>query len=1175
MSVATGYLQDAARCLAEGTGWAGLGGDALAYVLGRVAAQGRWLIVVDAADRRDRLVRALRFFHPEPSVIEAFPGDDNRPYDGFSPDPELPAQRARALFRVGQGGPCVIVADVRALQQRVPTADVLAAGTVVLEPRRRLDRDPVIRALRDGGYLQAGSVEGPGTFAVRGDVVDVWPAAGPFPARIDFFDDEVEGLRRLDPETRRPAGPCKRLVLLPAREERTDAAALARLHDETARWLSTSGEGHAVRRRVIDELQAGVRFSGLGDWLPALVPTDEPLARFSELRWVVSLPDDVSAAARDGEAAARRRWEQLDPAEERPLVPPEARWVPADTLLAQLRSAHRVYPLGVPGRSVDLGASAPEGFALRGTDLNPVAKRLRDLLDDDVRVGLVVESEHRAGKVLELLEPYHLPFRRVAGPQSLPTGEIGLLVGDLPTGFFAPASGVAFLPVSALFGGGAAASRKSERIHALFERGITQLSQLKAGDPVVHRVHGIGRYLGLQRMAFTRPEGPADGTGASFRQISYEQDFVKLQYRDDALLFLPVTSLEQLSAYTPASHDSDVTLDRLGGQTWAARKAKVRDRLLERADELLRTFAKRELAERPPIDVPGSMYQAFEAQFPYDETPDQQAAIDAVRADLAASAPMDRLICGDVGFGKTEVAMRAAMLAVEAGRQVAVLCPTTVLALQHLRTFQERFAPFPVRIAMLSRFNSPAEERAVREGLADRSIDIVVGTTALLGARIRIPQLGLLVVDEEHRFGVRQKERLKKMRAEVDILSMSATPIPRTLHLALSGLRAISVISTPPRDRLSVRTSIARFSESRVRDAMLQELERGGQVFFVHNDIETLPRTAEALREWVPEARFAVAHGQMDEDALEQVLVDFVGRRFDVLVCTAIVESGIHMPTVNTILVHRADRFGLAQLYQLRGRVGRAHVRGNCLLLVPDVLTSDARRRLGVLTEHAEIGTGFQVAAADLELRGGGNFLGTSQSGSIDEVGYDTWLSLLEDAVHEVRGEHERSEVDPEVEVPVPAFIPEDLLADPTERLGWYRRLSGAASVGEVDGLADELEGFLGVLPEPLQNLVGLMATRALCRDWGVERLRWLKVRAVLGLHVRSRIDAARARVLVERHPKRFEFRWEGDQPVELSIRFTPSEAEHPFRYLRWVFAQLARAGEAVRAAKAGAARTR
>jgi transcription-repair coupling factor (superfamily II helicase) len=1156
--VRIGFLQDARRLLDEDRVLAGLAGDALAWLLARGAADRRLLVVVDEADRRDALVRALRFFGPA-LPVEPFPSDDNRPYDGFSADPALGRQRIRALARIEAGGSVVVVADARALLQRVPDRAARDAGTVHIARGGTLDRDQLVGRLTDAGYLQVGAVEADGTFAVRGDVVDVWPAAGRFAARIDFFDDTVEDLRRLEPGRAKPAGKLERLLIMPAAEERVDAAALARFQEVTGRAVDAAGAGRGLRRRLLDDLEAGIRPSALGDWLPALVPVVDPLVPLADLARLVVFPDDVDAALRDVVSNARRRWEALDAEEERPILPPEERFADVDGVAAALRDAIRVVPIALPGIAVDLGAVAVDGFAVRGSELNPVVARLRALLDADARVVVVAESDARASRIAELLDPHHLPIRRIDAPADAAPGFLSLVVGDLPAGFVAEASGLAFIPAAALFGGGAAAQRRIDRAHALFERAIQSLAQLKVGDPVVHRIHGIGRYIGLQRVSFTRPEGPADGTGASFRHVTFEQDFVKLAYRDEGVLFVPVASLDVLSAYTPASQDHEVVLDRLGGQTWQLRRSKVRDRLLSMADAMLRQRARRELATRPGIGAAGPLYRAFADRFPYDETPDQAAAIEAILADLAAEHPMDRLVCGDVGFGKTEVAMRAAMASVEAGRQVAILCPTTVLAYQHLHTFQRRFEGFPVRVGMLSRFNSATGNEEVIADLAAHRLDIVVGTTALLGPRVRYAQLGLLVVDEEHRFGVKQKERIQRLRAEVDVLAMSATPIPRTLQLALSGLRTLSLITTPPRDRLAVRTSVARLSETRVRDAIIQELDRGGQTFFVHNAIDTLPAMMEQLRTWVPEARFVAAHGQMPEGALERVLVDFVERKYDVLVCTSIVESGVHMPTVNTMIVNRADMFGLAQLYQLRGRVGRAAVRGSCLLLVPEVTTSESRRRMRALTEHTEIGSGFQIAAADLEIRGGGNLLGSSQSGAIDEVGFDAWLELLQEAVHEVQGVLDLERIDPEIDIPVPAFIPEDLIKDPIERLGWYRRLSGAGSPAAVDAAVEELEQMLGGLPEPVQNLAGMMAVRAACVEWGIVHVRWLKVRVVLELHERSRLDAPRAAEIVARHPKRFEARLEDGKLRALAVRFTPGEAETPLRYLRWIFAQIAR----------------
>ena len=1138
----TGSLDDAGRLLDSGFGLAGLGGDALAFVLARVAAAGRWLVVVDGEDRADQLVRGLEFFHPHPDRIERFPADDNRPYDGFSADPALPRQRLKALEKVDRGGEVVVVTTARALLQRVPDVSVRRAGTRVLEVGDRMDRDDLAAFLSNAGYLATTRADEPGRYVVRGDVVDVWPVGGRAPIRVDLFDDEVERLRRLDPKTLVPEKSGKRVTFLPAAEERIDAPALERALVELGRWVSEQGSGTVRRRQVIEEWKSGIRFSGLQDWLPALVPTVAPLSALADLRRVVLYPDDVTTALRDFEQTVLRRYEALEE-EERPLVPPSARYVAVREVSDALAGANEILELP-SDRAPDLGARGTDELAVRGSDLGPVVARIQALAEADVRVALVSKDDDRGSRLLELLDPHGLHPVRVKSPFAIEPGKVSLLTGDLPRGFVAPDSGWVFVPVSALFGTPRRSS--ADRAHALWDTGVTSMAQLKEGDPVVHRLHGVGLYRGLTRIELQR---------------GIEQDFVKLEYRDGDLMFLPVASLEQLSRYTASSSDTAPTLDRLGGQTWARRKGRVRDNLLSMAQDLVRLYAQREVAVRPAYPDRGPRYVAFEARFPYQETPDQQIAIEAVMDDLSRPYPMDRLICGDVGFGKTEVSMRAAMRVVEGGRQVAVLCPTTVLAHQHLRTFRERFASDPgIRVGMWSRFTTPTELDALQKGLADGTTQIVVGTTSLLGRGVRFADLGLIVIDEEHRFGVKQKDRLKRMRSEVDVLSLSATPIPRTLQLAMSGVREMSLIATPPPQRLAVRTSLARLTEARTRDVITSEIERGGQTWFVHNRVESIGKVADQLREWVPQARIAVAHGQMDDDALERVLVDFVDKKYDVLVCTAIVESGVDLPNVNTMLIDRADLLGLAQLYQLRGRVGRGDRRATCILLTPEETTPEARKRMRVIVENQSLGAGFHVASADLELRGGGNILGAAQSGNIDQVGYETWVEILDEAVHHARGELDRERIDPEIEVPVAAFIPDNLVKDNDERLLWYRRIGNAPTSAAVERVLDELEGEHGDLPEQARNLGDLVTTRLLCRELGIVRCAWLKVRVVLELHPSSNLHGKRLASALQRNPKRLVVDKQLDgHVVTLSVRFTPSEAERPFRYLRWVFAQLSR----------------
>ncbi len=1118
--------------------WTDLPGDGLAWALGKHFEAQAALLVVDGPDAAERLARGLRFFVRDAERVEVFPADDVRPYDGFSPSPWIPGQRARVLWRVERGDPVLVVAPVQALTARIPSSASQAAATWEARPGDRIDRDVVLRRLDAVGYLAVPQVEAPGHVAARGDVVDLWSPGQPAPRRIDWFDDEIESIRSLDPRTSRPTRNLKRITVLPPREERIDAAARHHLADALRPHAEARPDGGRLRRQLLEDLAAGIRFSGLEDYLPGLVECVVPLTRFAGLARVVVHPSSVAASARDIVADAHKRWHEL-PDDERPLWPSSERWVDADNVLTELADAITVHELAAGDDVARAGFEAVEGLAVRGADLAGALGRLRKLADTPLALAIVAPDTAAAGRFEQLVESHGLGLVGRAGHEDCRIGEVSLLVGDLPRGFIAREDGVAFVPTTALFG--QRERHAQRRAHALFDRAVGSLSDLKDGDLVVHKVHGIGRFQGLQRI-------DVDGIA---------QDVATLGYRDGDLLLLPVTSLAELSRYTSASAEVEVKLDRLGGATWAKRKAGVRDALLERAQDLLRLQARRALATRPAWPLGGPIQDAVHQRFPHQETPDQARAILEVAEDLTRDVPMDRLLCGDVGFGKTEVALRAAARIVEAGAQVAVLCPTTVLAFQHALTFRKRFEGLPVRVAHLSRFSTPAEVTQTLAGLADGSIDLCVGTHRLLARDVRFRRLGLVVLDEEQRFGVDQKDRLKAMRTEVDVLSMSATPIPRTLQLALAGTRDLSIMATPPAERLEIRTTLARMTHARVRDAILTELGRGGQAYVVHNRIETLGALAEQVRAWVPEARVEVAHGKMDGERIERVLVDFMARRFDVLVCTAIVETGVDLPNVNTMLVDRADQFGLAQLYQLRGRVGRSDVRGNCLLLTPETLTADARRRLQVLVENTRLGSGFAVAAADLELRGGGNLLGASQSGHIDAVGFETWVALLEEAVALARGDAEREQLEPVIEIPVPAFLPESLLPDMTARLGWYQRLANAINERNLEIAARELELEAGGdLPIEARNLVGILDVKLVARRLGIARVAWGRARVVFELHPATRLPAGSVDALVTEAPKRF-----SSEPrngiARLAVRVTPSESEKPIRLVRWVLARL------------------
>lgn len=1133
------FLQDAGAAFAQHKDWAGLHGDALSLALSNAASNERYLVVVDEADRAENLLRGMRFFHPRPETIALLPADDVRPYEGYAADAQLLATRILTMQALQRGTCNVVIAPVAALMQRLANPDKLWFS---LSVNQQIDRDDLARTLIASGYLVSTRADRPGSLAMRGDILDVWTPGRKTPVRVDFFDNVIESLKAFVYTQPGRFKQLKQVTVYAAREEILDEQTAKRAKEHLNTLVGQQNRGNRLRRRIVDDLNAGIRFPGIEGWLPALTDTITPMSLMDALTPIVVYPDDVRAAASEFEERAQQRWEMLDE-DERPLVLPSERYIAPSKVLKKLESGRNVWHLAAEAKqAVDFEALPVAGLAIRGSNLAPASARIRKLARENHCVGVVAATQQKADHLLSLFEPHGLSFSVTTDPASLQAGAPTIVIGDLPEGFICETSLLAWIPSTAIFGQSSSGSKKRST-HAFFESSITSLSQIKGGDYIVHRLHGIGRYHGLERLTVgTTP-----------------QDFVKLEYRGGDLLFLPATQLAQISRFSPANSNRKVLLDKLGGVTWTQRKKKVQDSLLQMAQDLLRLYAKRQVATRPIHPEPGPAYQAFVAQFPYTETIDQAAAIDRIQAGLSAETPLDHLLCGDVGFGKTEVAMRAAMRIIENGQQVAVLCPTTVLALQHLTTFKERFASFDITTRMLSRFSSPSEEAETFKKLRQGSCQIVIGTTKLLSRELSFAKLGLIIIDEEHRFGVKQKERLKKMRASVDVLSMSATPIPRSLQMGLSGLRDMSIMATPPQDRLSVRTSVSSFKRSRIRDAIMGELKRQGQVFFIHNRVQTIARTAERLRRWVPEASFEVAHGQMDTDALEDILVRFLRREFDVLVCTSIMETGIDMPNVNTILIDQADRFGLAQLYQLRGRVGRSNVRASCLLLTPESLTSEARKRIRVLVENTGLGAGFHISAADLEMRGAGNLLGEAQSGNIDAVGLDTWLELLEEAAATARGEISREQLEPEVEVPAPAFIPEQMFADVPERLGWYQRFSDASTIDAIERLLDEIEQITHVLPVEIKNLAGLHQVRLQCQELGIARCNWLKVRVVFELHEPSLLSDDILAALRKSMSKRISIREREGRPSIIDASFSPDEGKHPFRFLRWLLTRFKR----------------
>jgi len=1138
------YLEDLGKAWAEAKVWAGLPAGAASYAAAQ-AAHGATLVLVPTPADADRVGREIRFHLHGRATVEVLPPDDVRPFDGLSPHPDVVLRRIAALNLLRGPSPAVVVASSRAICHRVLSPETLKDLTETLRTGDEVDPGVWVSGLVQRGYRSTHRVDEPGLVSGRGAVVDIWPTGAAEPVRIELFDDLVEDIRILDPGTQRSAGSMEAVVLPPAREAVPTAQALTRAAAETARVVDELAGGHGTRRKALEELRGGLWFPSAEDYLPALHPLVCPTT-YADTVLVID-PDEVQRVGQHFGEMAHSRWESRS-VENRTPIRPHDRFTAPDLFGAVLDRATSITTLATPG-APDFGAQDNQSLRVGKGELAPVAGKLRDWMDAGWRVALATGSRSQAERIIALLGPHGvIPASQPPG-HFPPPGEIGLWIGDLPRGFSCPPSQLALVTTGEIFG-----EKRPARAmpRSLKDATLGHVVELKVGELVVHVRHGVGRFERLKRIDL-------DGL---------TQEFAEVHYKGDDILYLPVTRLDELYRYR-AVGDARPRLDRLGGETWETKKSKVRDRILAMAHALLALHAERTV--RPGHAYVGlpPMFHQFVQTFPYTETPDQDAAIEEVLSDLAEPSPMDRLVVGDVGFGKTEVALRAAMRVLLDDRQVAVLCPTTVLSFQHLETFKARFQGLPVRVELLSGFRSAAERRQVMKETAEGKVDILIGTTSLLGQDLRFRQLGLVVVDEEHRFGVKQKAKLKQLLSggdgdPVDYLAMSATPIPRTLHMALSGLRKVSLITTPPADRRAIQTQVAPFDAQLIRDDIMAELQRGGQIFFVHNRVQSIHAMTRFLRELVPEATFAVAHGQMDKRQLERTLVDFIRRETHVLVCTTIIESGVDIPSVNTMIVNRADRLGMAQLYQLRGRVGRSPIRARCTLLVPanTQTTHKATLRLRALQEHSDLGSGFAIATRDMEVRGTGTLLGEAQHGHIQAVGLDTYVELLESAISSAKGEREAKRLDPEIDVPVPCLLPESYISELDDRIAAYRRLSMAQSTQQVRGIISTWEDTWGEPPPEVLNLGWSAETKVRCRALGISHVRWKQVRVSLDFVDHTPVDPERIVALVTNSPERFSLAavpgsTEGAQ--RLVVRFSPDEGTWPFRFLHWLLRQLER----------------
>jgi len=1106
--------------LPEGPGaraaWGRARGAAVPMAVSEIAAarSASTLIVAGSVAEAELLADQLAFFHDSGPPLLYLPDAEVLPYDSFSPHQDLVSQRLLGLRRLAEGNTLTLLTAVPGLLSRVPPSEYLKAHSLELETGQALEPGDFRRQLENAGYQRVSQVALHGEYAVRGSLLDFFPTGCERPVRVDFLDDEIESLREFDPDSQVSSRRIDSLSTLPARELPIDDEAIRAFRQRfRARF-----EGNPARSQIYREVSEGRLPPGVEMYLPLFFEQSASLWDYLPENLLLISTCDLEAQLDAAWQQISGRYEQARHDTERPVLSPAELYVaPEDRARALER-----FPLLELQRSElpDTGAlranmpvaDAP-GLLINRRDEQPAQRLAEYVADTPGRVLFTAESAGRREVLLEMLRNAGV---RPANAERWDVGRdseapVMVSIAPLDRGCVIGEQAFTLLTETELIGEQPRRRRRRRRVQDP-ESLINDLTDLRPGAPVVHVDHGIGRYVGLTHLDIDHAL----------------TEFVTLEYAGGDRLYVPVSALHLISRYTGAAPEQ-APLHRLGTDQWARARRKAAARIRDVAAELLELYARRAAREGQALSADPGEYQAFADGFPFDLTDDQSDAIDAVLGDLESSQPMDRLVCGDVGFGKTEVALRAAFVAVSEGRQVALLVPTTLLAQQHYQTFADRFADWPVRVEQLSRFRSAADSRQVLAGMADGSVDIVVGTHRLLQSGVEFRNLGLIIVDEEHRFGVRHKEKLKRLRTEVDLLTLTATPIPRTLNMAMGGLRELSLITTPPESRLSIKTFVVEWQDHVIREACQRELQRGGQVFFVHNRVEDIDKVAARIGELLPEAGIEVAHGQMRERDLERIMLDFYHRRFHILVCTAIIESGLDVPTANTILINRADHFGLAQLHQLRGRVGRSHHQAFAYLIAPArrALTADAQKRLDAIESLEDLGAGFVLATHDLEIRGAGELLGEEQSGQIQEIGFSLYNEILSRTIQALR---DGLEPDPdaalepaiEINLHLPALIPDDYMPDVHLRLVHYKRIASAPDETALERLQVELIDRFGLIPPATANLFRLTRLRLMAEPLGLRRIDLGATGGRLEFGPQTSVEPAAVVSLIESDPQRF-----------------------------------------------------
>ncbi len=1062
--------------------WGQAYGSAAALAVAEAARRHGDLVLAVAATVQDAaaLEADIGFFAGDDLPVFHFPDWETLPYDLFSPHQDIISQRLRTLDWLPRARAGVLVVPVSTLLQRVVPPDYLAGHVLDLE---RGDR-PGIEGLRErlarGGYRHVSQVREHGEYAVRGALVDLFPMGREQPLRVDFFDDEIDTIRTFDPETQISAEHIDSVHMLPAREFPLTEAGIEQFRRSFRETFDSGSRNSPVYRDVSN----GVAPAGIEYYLPLFFDRLATLFDYLPQNTRPFLMDGCADAARQFREQIEHRYEERRHDLERPLLPPDHLWLDPDSLHGRFEGMPRIniHAWEQTGEaSWNLPVSLPPRLPMQARAENPLAELDRFLGEHRGRVLFTAESAGRRESLFETLWHHGLRCSQVEGWQDFLADDAPYAIGVAPlsAGLVIDGDGPSVITEQQLLGERARQQRRRQRQTRDADTVVSNLAELDIGSPVVHIDHGVGRYQGLTTLSV----GPV------------AQEFLTLEYAGNDKLYVPVSALHLISRYTGADPEN-APHHRLGGEQWQKVRRRAAQKAYDAAAELLDVQARRAARKGHAFSVDTDDYARFAAAFPFEETPDQQQAIDTVLADLRAERPMDRVVCGDVGFGKTEVAMRAAFAAIDDNQQVAILVPTTLLAQQHEQNFRDRFADWPVRIEALSRLRSANEQKQILADAKAGKVDILIGTHRLLQKDVDFSRLGLVIVDEEHRFGVRDKERLKRLRAEVDLLTLTATPIPRTLNMSLAGLRDLSIIATPPAHRHAIKTLVNEWDDTLVREACERELGRGGQVYFIHNEVRSIDRIGRLVADLVPGATVRVAHGQMREQELEEVMLDFYHQRFNILVCTTIIESGIDVPTANTIVINRADRMGMAQLHQLRGRVGRSHHRAYAYLLAPpkSEMTGDAEKRLQAVEALEDLGVGFTLASHDLEIRGAGELLGEGQSGQIQEVGFSLYSELLDRAVEALRsGETPDLDASPhtvaDVDLHLAALLPADYVPDVHERLILYKRIAGANNDDELEELRVEIVDRFGKLPEPARNLFRVTAIRLRCDALGIARL--------------------------------------------------------------------------------------